>query len=302
MFVPRRPRTTKYVKKPSAARGSLTTSVKRKTFYKSRYAKRPARLTGSRINYQVAKAVSRAMNQVSENKIVSLTKVDEAGPTAIQAGNNVFTKSFTIGNTPTPWSATAGLTPIGGMEFPLGDTHSDRNGKYIYLQKTHLTMKIDMDSVTNFQFPCDFRVICFKSRRGNNPIGLSNRYDQTLFLDTNGNEFGHATTGILGTDIMLQPINKKDWVVYSDKKFTLTNPAISGSDNLMGYAGRYAVNKTMSFNLPYFAKAEISAVSNAPVDLDTNYVIVCYASMNAQDDFASKWEVSLRGSTTFKDN
>lgn len=268
----------------------------------SHFAKKPARLTASRVNYQVAKAVNRAMDKISENKIVSLTKVDEAGPVAIQTGNPVFSKAFTIGNTPTAWAATTGLTPIGGMEFPLGDTHSNRNGKYIYLQKTHLSMKIDMDSVTQFQFPTDFRVICFKSRRANNPVGLSNRYDQTLFLDTNGNEFGHDSPGVLGTDIMLQPINKKDWVVHSDKKFTLTNPAISGSTNLMGYAGKYAVNKTMVFNLPYYAKTEIGASTNAPVDLDTNYVIVCYASMNAQDDLASKWEVSLRGSTTFKDN
>ncbi len=297
-YVPRKPRSTTYSR--NKGKGTLVTSRKHKMFYTP--SRRPARLSGSRINYQVARAVSSAMNKVSENKIVSCTKVDEVGPAAIQTGSNVFTQAFTVGNTPTAWAATAGLVPIGGMTMPLGDTHSDRNGKYIYLQKTHITMKIDMDSTTNFQFPCDFRVICFKSRRANNPVGLTNRYDTTLFLDTNGNEFGHATTGIVGTDIMLQPINKKDWVVRSDKRFTLSNPAISGSTNLMGYSGKYAVNKTMTYDLPYYAKTEIGAITAAPVDLDTNYVIVCYATMNAQDDFASKWEVSLRGSTTFKDN
>lgn len=263
----------------------------------------PARLAGSRINFQVAKAVSNAMNKVSENKIVSCTLVNEAGPAAIFTGSNVYTKAFTVGNVPTSWAGTTGLTPVGGMTMPLGDTHSERNGKYIYLQKTHITIKLDMDSVTNFQFPCDFRVICFKSRRANNPVGVSNRYDQTLFLDTAGNRFGHNTSAsILGTDLMLQPLNKKDWSIRSDKKFTLTNPAVSGSDNTMGYAGKYPVNKTMVFDLPYYSKTEINPVSNAPSDLDTNYVIVCYASMNAQDDFASKWEMSLRGSTIFKDN
>lgn len=301
VFVPRRSRTTTYKRKPSTGTGVLQTTARRKTFYKSRYA-RPARLSGSRINYQVAKAVSSAMNKVSENKIVSLTKVDEAGPVAIQTGHNVFSAAFTVGNTPTSWSGTTGLVPIGGMTFPLGNGHAHRNGKYIYLQKTHLSMKIDMDSVTNFQFPCDFRVICFKSRRAVNPVGVSQRYDQSLFLDTAGNDFGHATTGVLGTDLMLQPLNKKDWVIASDKKFTLSNPAVAGSTNLLGSSGKYAVNKTLVYSLPYFAKTEINTTTNAPADLDTNYVIVCYSSMNAQDDFASKWEVSLRGSTTYKDN
>lgn len=275
---------------------------KLKKFNKSSLRKYPARLASSRITYQVGKAVSRAMNSVSENKIVSCTKVDESQPVAIAAGHNVYTKSFTVGNTPTSWSGTAGLVPIGGMTMPLGNTHNERNGKYIYLQKTHISMKIDMDSVTQFQFPCDFRVICFKSRRGNNPVGVSYRYDKSLFLDTNGNEFGHDSPNVFGTDIFLQPLNRKDWVIRSDNRFTLTNPAVVSTTNIMGYAGKYPVNKTIVYNLPYNAKTEIDPTTNAPADLDTHYVIVCYASINAQDDASSKWEVSLRGSTTYKDN
>jgi len=284
----------------SKAKKFQKTSVRR--FPRTSVRKYPARLAGSRLNYQVSKAVSRAMNNVSENKIVSCTKVDEAQPVVIQSGNNVYTQAFTIGNTPSSWSGTAGLVPIGGMTMPLGTGHAQRNGKYIYLQKTHISMKIDMDLVTQFQFPCDFRVICFKARRGNNPVGLSYRYDNSLFLDTNGGEFGHASPDVKGTDIMLQPLNRKDWVIRSDNKFTLSNPAVVSTTNIMGSSGKYPVNKTMVFNLPYYAKTEIDVTSNAPADLDTHYVIVCYASMSAQDDLASKWEVSLRGSTTYKDN
>ena len=57
---------------------------KLKKFKKRTSKKLPARLTNSRVNYTVAKAVSRAIDKVSENKIVPLNKVDEAAPVRIQ--------------------------------------------------------------------------------------------------------------------------------------------------------------------------------------------------------------------------
>lgn len=268
-------------------------------------AKRPARLTASRTTYRSNKRYAQRSNGVTETKIVPLTLVDEATPVAIQAAtgaNRCYTTSFTVGNVPGTWSGTTGLVPIGGMSFPLGTGHANRNGKYIYLLKTHLSMIIDMDNTTNFQFPCEFRMIVFKARRSNSPVGISRRFDQSLFLAPNGNTFGHATAGTLPTDIMLQPINKKDWVVYQDKKFQLSNPAVVSTTNIMGSTGKYPVTKTMSMNLPYFGKAEIDGSSNAPIDMDYHYVVALYARLNGQDDLPSKWEVSLRGSTTYKDN
>jgi len=305
MFVPRRSRTTKYVRKPSAARGTLATTVKRKTFYKSRYA-RPARLKGSRINYQVAKAVSRAMDKVSENKIVALTNVNESLPTRIQTAALPTTKSFTLGDIPATWAGVAGLQSVAGMEFPLGDTHSDRNGKYVYLQKTRATLDIEMFNAPDFNPPTEFRVLCIKARRSNNPSGTTNRFDLSLFLATNGNEFGSSTPGINGTDLMVQPVNKKDWVCLSDKKFMLTNPQnfqdLSGTTTQTFYAGKYPVMKRLVYNMPFYAKTEINATDNRPDDLDYNYVLVVYAKCLGKDYVANNYECNLRGSTTFKDN
>lgn len=263
----------------------------------------PARLSGSRLNYTIAKQVNKAMNNVSENKVSPLSNFDEAAPAAIQPLALAYTKSFTIGTVPNAWSGTVGLSSLGGMVFPNGTGHQQRVGKYVYLQKTHFTMEIDMGIDLDYQVPTEFRVICFKARRGNNPSGITNAFANSLFISPAGNEFGHATGGINGSDLMLQPLNKKDWIIKSDRKFMLSNPATAaGSGVATSYSGKYPCMKRLTFNLPYYAKTEIDSVTDAPSDLDTNYVIAVYARSLAKDSFASKWEVTTRGTTSFKDN
>jgi len=302
MYVPRKSRTTKYVRQGNKG-VAFNRGVRKFTGFGK---KLPARLAGSRINYQVAKAVSRAMDKVSENKITPLTNVNEVVPSRIQLAALATTKSFTLGATPAAWGSIAGLSSVAGMNFPLGDTHSDRNGKYIYLQKTRATIEIDMATIPDFAPPTEFRVLCVKARRARNPSGVTNRFDRSLFLATNGNDFGHDTSGINGTDLMVQPVNKKDWVCYSDRKFMLTNPQnlqdLDGSTAHNIYAGKYPVMKRLTFNMPFNMKTEINATDNRPDDLDFNYAIIIYAKGLGKDYLADNYEVNLRGSTTFKDN
>lgn len=277
--------------------GLQSNRKKRKTTTK----KYPARLKGSRINYAVNKAVAKAMNGVSENKIIGCASFNEAVPAAIQPLALAYTKAFTVGNIPSVWSGISGLSSIAGMTFTRGDAPSQYNGKYVYLQKTHFTMEIDMGIDLDFQVPTEFRVLCFKSRRANNPSGITNDYSKSLFLNTDGTDFGHGTTGITGSDLMLQPLNRKDWDIKSDKRFMLSNPqTTNGSGTTTSYSGKYPCSKRLVYNLPYYSKTEIEA--SAPSDLDTNYVVAIYARSLSKDAFASKWEVTTRGSTTFKDN
>lgn len=273
-------------------------SKRKKTTRKGKF---PARLKGSKISYAVNKAVAKAMNGVSENKLVALSSFNEAVPASIQLGAFAYTKSFTIGQIPTAWSGTSGLSAVAGMSFPQGTSQHQRTGKYIYLQKTHFTMEIDMGIDADYQVPTEFRVIVFKLRRANNPAGITMNFANTLFLNTDGSEFGHATGGINGSDLMLQPLNRKDWDVRSDRRFMLSNPqTTAGSGITTSYSGKYPCFKRLVYNLPYYAKTEIAG--NAPSDLDTNYVVAIYARSLSKDAFASKWEVTTRGTTTFKDN
>lgn len=305
--VPRKPRTTTYTRTPSRGVGTLRTTKKRKTFYRSRYSKKPlpARLRGSRINYQINKAVSRAVNGLAENKIVALTNVNESPPSPIQLLALATTRSFTLGSIPTAWSSIAGLTSLSGMTFIQGAANNQRVGKYIYLQKTRVSVEIDMFTNASDSVPIEFRVICCKARRGNNPSGITNDFSTSLFLATNGNDFGHATSGINGTDLMVQPINKKDWAVFGDRKFMLSNPAVAQDNAATGsttyYSGKYPVMKRMVFSLPFNTKTEIATNPAEPADLDYNYVLVIYARSLSKDLVADKFEINVRGSTTFKD-
>lgn len=298
-MVPRRPRTTKYVKAAGRSVGVLTR--KKTTYTRKKY---PARLSGSRANYNLAKQVSRIMNRVSENKLVPLLNSNEVAGVPIQVGALAYTKSFTLGTIPSVWSGITGLSSLSGMSFVAGTGHQQRIGRYIYLQKTHMTLELDMNVDESYMVPTEFRVICFKAKRGNNPSGITNRFDQTLFISPAGLDFGHNTSGINGTDLIVQPLNKKDWQIRFDKRFMLSNPAMANSSGSLqtAYSGKYPVMKRMTFDLPFYSKCEVDNVTTEPMDVDTNYVVVIYARTLAKDAFASKWEVSTRGTTTFKDN
>lgn len=260
----------------------------------------PARLQGSRSNYVINKAVSRAVNGMSENKLVPLTNFDEAVPTAIQPLAFAYTKSFAIGALPTQWVGTPGISSVGGMTFPNGTGHAQRIGKYIYLQKTHFSMEIDTQVAENC-VPTEFRVVCFKARRSTNPMGISNNFGNSLFLKPDGGNFGHQTSGINGTDLMMQPLNRKDWDVRKDTRFMLSHTALATSGPINSQSsGKYPIFKRMTFNLPYYSKTEIA--NDVPSDLDTSYVVAIFARSLAKDNYANHWEVNTRGTTTYKDN
>lgn len=286
---------------PIQIRKFKKSTAKKRDTKKTPARKYPARLQASRVNYTVAKAVSRALDRVSENKILGTTNINEQTGVPIQAGAIAHTRSFCIGGIPGAWSGITGLQSIGGMTFQLGVSRNQRNGHYLYLQKTHITMEIDMNSLP-LRNPVEFRCVVFKSRRANNPTGLTSSWGETLFLDSGGNEVGHQTAGINGSDLTMLPLNRKDWSVLKDEKFVMTpgtdtdaaNPSVSNS--------RYGSTRRMMFDLPYYKKVEINPTTSIPDNIDFSYCIAIFARSIGKDSVADTWEVTLRGSTTYKDN
>lgn len=300
MYVPRSRRTTSYKYVPSRARGKLQTSKKRKTTY-GKKASYPTRLTGSRINYVVAKQVNRAMSRVSENKINPFTKINELNPTPIQLGAVAHTLQFMIGDIPSIWTGTRGLNTITPFAFPQGDGQSNRDGDSIYLNKSVYTMELDMNQLLPGRQVTQFRVVCFKALRADTPQGIAHAYKDNLFLDTNGSYFGHETPGINGTDLMVQPINKKYWNVLHDQSFTMS-PV---SDNATTYnSSYYGSHRTMRFNIPWYKKVSFENPSfpDTPDNIDFRWVCAIFARPVGKDGNADSWEANIRGLTTFKDN
>lgn len=299
MYVPRRKRTTTYSYKPSTARGVLQTTVKRKTTYKRK--KYPPRLAGSRYRYNVARVVNNVVNAIAENKITPVIPQNEVTFTPIQLGAIAHTKSFCIGTIPSVWSGIAGLTTLGGVQIPNGTGRAQRNGHYVFLEKTHLRINLENNQLPG-RCPVQVRMLVIKANRRNNPTGLSNPFDTTLFLDSGGNDFGHATAGINGTDLMVQPVNKKDWYCKLDKKFVMSPVNESDASNPSSNTSKYPITKEFVLNLPYYKKTEFDGLNNEPINLDSHWVVVFYARAIGKDQVADGLEVNIRGSTTFKDN
>lgn len=260
----------------------------------------PPRLAASRKTYNQAMEISRVLNQVAENKITACTAVNEQTFTPIQLGALAHTCSFTIGTIPTTWSGITGIHNLGGMSIPNGTGRAQRNGHYVYLEKTHLRFELDFNQLPS-RCPVQVRMLVVKSNRRNNPVGFSNPYDTTLFLNNLGNEFGHATVGVNGTDLMVQPVNKKDWYVRMDRKFVMSPVNDSDATNPSSNASRYAITKDFVMNLPYYKKVEFDS-ANLPQNLDFNWAIIFYTRPIGKDQVADGLEINVRGSTIFKDN
>lgn len=282
------------------------TNVARKPRTRSGYRKRrspatyQARLNYSRKRYNRNKKIANMLSKFSETKFKAITRIDEQAPVPIQLGALAHMANFVVGvAAPSTWTD---FTPLDGMNINQGVTDQNRVGACVYLKKTRLAIEIDMKQPageTNTTLPCEFRVIAFKSRRQANPAGASRVPQTALFLDEVANDFGHATSGINGTDLMVQPINRRHFTVYKDMKFMLSNPL--DPQLASAYSGKYPVMKRIYLDLPHYIKAHFED-SNSPTNYDFSYGLCIISRSLDKDTKADNWEVNIRGTTTFMDN
>jgi len=272
--------------------------------FTARKSSYPTRLRGSRIQYSLNRAVGRIMNGLAENKCLSTTAVNEKVAIPIQTLAKAYYNGFVLGGLPTGWDTS--LTDLAGTTIPAGSGQNQRNGDSVYLRKTRLTFEIDAQPVAADQSPVpkEYRMIVVKTNRKATPAGITPQPQQSLFLTTDGQEFGYQTSGFTGADAMIQPINKKYWSVYKDTRFRLTNPALYnevGSSASWNWTNqKYGSTKRVSMDLPHYGKASFGA-SNKPENLDCHYAVFIFARAIGQDYAADDWEVNVRGTTSYKD-
>ena len=240
------------------------------------------------------------LSKFSETKYKAITRIDEQAPVAIQLGALAHMANFVVGvAAPSTWTD---FTALDGMNINQGVTDSQRVGACVYLKKTRVSVEIDMKQPageTNTTLPCEFRVVVFKTRRQANPAGAIRPPQSSLFLDEVANDFGHSTSGINGTDLMLQPLNKRHFTIYKDMKFMLSNPL--DPQLASAYSGKYPCMKRIYLDLPHYVKAHFED-SNSPTNYDFSYGIAIYARSLDKDTKADNWELNIRGTTTFMDN
>ncbi len=290
-------RPSMYRRKPRMLRRKARAIYRRKP--------RVARFAASKPRYFRNRRYARQISKFSESKLLALTPVEEQAPVAIQVGAIAYYWAGCLNVQPTGWGFSAPAAPgqllqnLGGIQLARGVTAQERVGDYVYYKKTHAVIQVDMNATSALQDPIEFRFIIAKSRGLANPAMTGYIPSSSLFLNSLGNAIGHFTGGVTGTDLMLQPLNKRDWVIFRDQKFTLTAPQIVNGG---GFNGKYPSRKNLIVNLKHYAKAKISNTNNQPKNLDTTYVMYLYASAIGKDRDANVWEVSLRGTTSYVDN
>lgn len=283
-------------KNPSS---SWTMKKKRKTVKST--TDKPARFRYSKRTFRKNVAVSNMLNKFSERKISPMLKVDEGLPGPIQLGSQCYYWGACTGVNPPPgWSALP--QPLEGFDFPSGTAGNERIGRFMYLDHSTGTIQVEYNAQNDNQNPVKFRCIVFKARRGTDPVGLTYNPAADLFLRPDGGTFGHGSSGIRFTDIELQPLNKKDFIIYKDVKFILS-PTIRAGTAETAAINRYPNTKTIKLYLPHKIKCEFRDEGNfEPHNYDYRFGILIYAGEVGRDGLASGWEVNFRGSTCAFDN
>lgn len=248
------------------------------------------------------------VRQKFENKLLGTTDVNptaaEGTPTVCPNNNFVFNKAYVLTDVPAAW--TSGLVNLSGMNPAPGITANQHVGSYVYFKRTAIQMEIATLFTSNSKPPLQFRVIVAKARMNRVPAGSTDAPGATLFLDNIGNAQGIATTGsnaMTSFEFHNNLINKRDWVVYRDNKFTLSHPLRTDSDGgFTGYSGKYPIKKNFRFNLNHYKKSRIGA-GNLPQDYDGHYIIMIYASNATADNTTpDDWRITMRGTTSYTDN
>ncbi|WP_445775513.1 hypothetical protein [Shewanella sp.] len=246
------------------------------------------------------RAVTNYLKNVSETKVKALTDFNEATPGPIQVGSVAYVKNFTMGGPPSQWT---NFSALQGVPAP-GPGSDEFNGKSFYWKHSTLMMRITTNAVVD-PIPLRFRVVVYQPRRVASQAGFTTNPSTGLFQDTDGNVVGASTSGIGGTDLLLLNINKRNFDVKHDFKFTLQPPgtqSAAGVDPKPQIQGVYPCDRIMKFYLPMNRK--LFKDDNRPdlIGVGHHWSVSIFADTVTRDGVASNWEVSARGSTTFLDN
>ena len=292
--MPLRVKLTPAMRKRIALRKKYGTYKKRTTSTRlpSRY------YGGSRKQLTTRRKLGRQMNMIGETKLTPTKSFDEKAPVPIQVGAQAYFFAFNVGSSAIFTSA----TPVDGITISQGTGFNERVGNYVYYKKTHFSIKLEMTTSDSGRPPTQFRMIVFKIRRQVSPSGLTANFSSDGFLRGDGLSFGHATTGVTGLDLMMQPLNKRDWIIYKDTKFVLQNyNSLNGAPQLI--YNHYPAYKDVQLDLPYYKKSYMGGNTGiSPTDLNFSYGVVIYAHTLGRDGIpADGFEVSQRGTTSFSD-
>lgn len=185
----------------------------------------PSRLRASTTQYKISKEVSKQLNSVAENKFVG--KVGDClAPVSKPAGTQPINYClFNTGET-LPTGVSTNFAPMSCFTY----AQAEREGRYLYLKHATMSFEIQMlprnttsDAVLNST--TQFRFMVVKQKQYANRLGTVVSPNTSLFLAPDNKEFGLTNTTATNQMYNGQPINRRNWMVYRDQRFTLSAPA-----------------------------------------------------------------------------
>ena len=180
--------------------------------------------------------------------------------------------------------------PMNLFKFAKGDANDERVGNYMTISKSHIKMEIQtlpLDSVNVLGQPViQFRLMVIKANRKFNSLGSSPDPGESLFLNTQNEQFGYDGTTATTFLNFAQPINKRKWLVYRDQRFKLSCPSetldSTASERVQGSFPKYNTKKYIEFDLPVHKKCHFvdseDEFENVPENLDSQWLIILQAA------------------------
>ena len=270
---------------------------------------RPTRLNSGKSAYVKSRAVAKFLNKTSELKINPLEKYSTTTPrpsVPLPGTGPIYFTNYCLGDVPSGWT---NFDSLGGFQFNQGTGPNERIGKYMYLKKTTLHLRIAMNNLNRIGTQVRFRVVVYKSKRNNIVGSAATNPCEHLFVDSQGREFGVDNT-ISNSEASMEYttalINRKNYALVRDTQFILTPQSfeVQGGSNLVSQLSQCGrTEKTMRFELGHYAKTAFDLATKKPTDLNFQYCVSIIAMpVGNVNDRASEWLSGVRGTVSALDN
>lgn len=281
-------------------------------FAKSNYRKaKPSRFPSGKKTYKLSRQVAKIINTIGETKVQALRSWNATPALPVEvlptSGPCYFT-NYCLGTAPNSFTGPSGtfaFNNLEGFEWPQGTGPNERIGRYMYLKRTTLQMRIAMNPLARHG-PVKFRVIVYKEKRNRYNIAGGGNPNADLFLNHVGAPVGINTANAANTRAMnfnTQLVNKRNYQVVKDLKFTLATQNISsqGSTEPFTVNQHFKSEKMLNFSLGHYKKTAFDANGN-PEDTRYRYCVTIIG-MPVSNSVAphDQWVSDVRGTVSVSD-
>lgn len=294
-------------------RTSRLTSRRLPRFAKSNYRKaRPSRFPSGKKTYKLSRQVAKIINTIGETKIQALTEKNAIKPKPVEVAPTIgpcYFTNYCLGTAPGSFTGpdgSASFNDLNGFEWQQGTSSQQRIGRYMYLKRTTLQLRIAMDQIASTG-PTKFRVIVYKEKRNQYNVAGGGNPNNDLFLSHLGKAVGVNTANAVEKRAMnfnTQLVNKRNYQVVKDMKFTLCNEQQSalGSTDPFNVNQHFKSEKMIQLSLGHYKKTAFSADTATPEDTKYRYCVTILSMPCSNSTFPhNTYRTYVRGTVSVSD-